>query len=164
MSTTDAPDTDATPFAPPQNLEAERELLGAVLAYYTPRIVAEVKATGLQPEDFYRAQHAMVWQAILTVDAAGDHADTLTVSRALGPALEPAGGLARLEYLVAFAVPHGVCERARIIVEDSRWRARLCAAYEIIEACHLRDGEAFKSAAYLFGEVLAEQAPTLRAA
>jgi hypothetical protein len=68
-----------------------------------------------------------------------------------------------LEVLVACAVPHGVCERARIIVEDSRWRARLAAAYEVIEACHLRDGEAFKSAAYLIA-ASTEQAPTLRAA
>jgi replicative DNA helicase len=155
---------DNGPFAPPQNIDAEREMLGAVLAYYSPRIVAEIKATGIVPEDFYRFSHGAIYGAILAVDAAGDHVDMLAVSRALGASLEAAGGLAMLEFLLSFAVPHGVCERARMIVEDARWRERLGAAYEMIEACHLRDGEAFKSAATLIVSTLAVEAPTLRAA
>lgn len=152
------------PFAPPQNVEAEREMLGAVLAYYSPRIVAEIKATGLAAEDFYRADHAAIWQAILKVDAAGDFVDTQTVSRALGAALEAAGGLAMLEGLLCFAVPHGVCERARIIAEDSRWRDRLDAAYKVIDASHDRDDAAFRSAAHTITSSLVEKLPTLRAA
>lgn len=134
------------PLAPPQSLEAEREVLGALLAYYSPRIVAEVKTIGLSPLDFYYVSHGAIFGAILSLDADGAFVDVRTVSRRLGPGLDPAGGEAGLELLVAFAVPQGVCERARMIVEDSRWRARLNAAYEIIEACHLRDAERFASA------------------
>jgi replicative DNA helicase len=46
----------------PQNLEAERSVLGALLLH--PDAVADV--TFLKPEDFYLPRHQLIFQAVLT--------------------------------------------------------------------------------------------------
>lgn len=134
------------PVAPPQNLEAERELLGALLAYYTPRIVDEIAETGLAPEDFYWVSHASVFDAIQGLHAEGAHVDVRTVARRLGARLEATGGMARLEALLACCVPYGVVERAGMIQADSEWRRKLSGLYDAIDACHARDLGAYEQA------------------
>jgi replicative DNA helicase len=150
------------PLAPPQNLEAERELLGSLLAYYRPDLLAATDATVIA-EDFYRQAHGIVYRAIRAVGRQGDHVDGLTVGRFLecqrDPAgatyLERVGGQALIEFLVAHAVPHGVAERARIVHEDGEWRRRLRRLYEAQAACHARDERAYQAA-------LADESPRLR--
>lgn len=135
-----------SPVAPPQSVEAEMELLGAILAYYSPRIVDEINGTGLAPSDFYRMSHAAVFGAIQQLHGDGEHVDAQTVARRLGPGLDGVGGQAGLGLLVAYSVPHGVRERAVMIREDAQWRRRLHGLYVAIEACHDRDAEKYATA------------------
>ena len=52
------------PMAPPQNLEAEQSVLGAVLLSDTalPALIIDER---LNPEDFYRESHGRIYQAML---------------------------------------------------------------------------------------------------
>lgn len=149
------------PLAPPQNLDAELELLGSLLAYFTPGLLASVMPH-VTSEDFYRPAHSIVYRAIIAVSNR-EHVDSLIVTRflecqrdAAGVSyLERAGGAALIEFLVCHAVPHGVAERARIVHEDGEWRRRLRRLYEAQAACHARDEQAYRAA-------LGEDAPRLR--
>src|SRR4051794_10957082 len=66
------------PAGPPQSLEAEQSVLGAVLlsdhTLYTLRI-----EINLQPEDFYRPAHGVIWDAMLALYEQGEPVDKLTV-------------------------------------------------------------------------------------
>lgn len=138
---------------PPHNLDAERELLGSLLAYFTPALLASARSEIESSEDFYFKPHEITWRAICAVADAGDHVDALTVSRFLerqqgasGSFLAMIGGEATLHVLVAHAVPHGVRERAVMVAEDAEWRRRLVEAQRKVEACYLRDTAAYEAA------------------
>src|SRR4051794_6167085 len=100
-------DRAAGPLAPPQDLEAEQSVLGAILLsdlVLTP-LVADA---GLEPRHFYRGAHARIFEAMLTLHAAGEPVDVLTLRDQLRRegALEEIGGPAPLA-LLAGAVPAG---------------------------------------------------------
>ena len=84
---------------PPQNLEAERAVLGCVLIEPTvlPRAI-EI----LQPEDFYKDGHRKVYAAMLRLFERSEPADILTVAEELRRegALEEVGGQATLATLI----------------------------------------------------------------
>lgn len=145
------------------NEKAERELLGALICFYTPELLAKVRAE-VRDDDWHYLRHKTVWRAILAVSGAGDHVDSLTVAEFLrgrrttaGGAtyLEWAGGEAGLQLLEACATANGVVERARIVATDGEWRRRLASALAMVEACETRDEAAWRTAA-------GEQAPRLR--
>ncbi|MDI3327768.1 MAG: replicative DNA helicase [Alicyclobacillaceae bacterium] len=90
---------------PPQSLEAEQAVLGAILldadAFYTA-------VERLSPDDFYRSAHQKIFQAMLDVAGAGDPIDLVTVTARLQSVgqLEEAGGasyLAELAHIVPAA-------------------------------------------------------------
>src|SRR4051794_8592765 len=68
----------AGPLAPPQNLEAEQSVLGAVLLSDTalPALIIDER---LQPEDFYRESHGRIYQAMLDLHTVGEPVDALTL-------------------------------------------------------------------------------------
>jgi replicative DNA helicase len=61
---------------PPQNLEAEEAVLGAVLA--AGRLLVEVAAL-LEEADFYRPAHRAIWRAMLRLADRGQPTDPVTV-------------------------------------------------------------------------------------
>src|ERR671914_13947 len=79
--------------APPQNLEAEQSVLGAVLLSDTalPALVIDER---LQPEDFYRESHGRIYRAMLDLHTLGEPVDALTLVEHLKQAgdLEAIGG------------------------------------------------------------------------
>src|SRR4051812_7473949 len=85
----------AGPLAPPQNLEAEQSVLGAVLLSDTalPALIIDER---LQPEDFYRESHGRIYQAMLDLHTLGEPVDALTLVEHLKQAEErgPGGGRA----------------------------------------------------------------------
>src|SRR3954449_572207 len=99
------PRMPAGPIAPPQNLEAEQSVLGAVLLSDTalPALIIDER---LHPEDFYRAAHGLVFAAMLTLHARNDGIDTVLVADQLESEgkLEAAGGRAAIDVL-ACSVP-----------------------------------------------------------
>lgn len=65
---------------PPQNLEAEEAVLGALmLEKGSLTIVLEI----LRPDSFYKEAHRIIYETILTLDSKGDPVDLLTVTNAL---------------------------------------------------------------------------------
>lgn len=138
---------------PPHNEDAERELLGALLAYFTPEVFAKADAV-LRDDDFYSQQRRIVWRGICAVAGQGGHVDQVTTGYFLSGQRDAAGrsyldlcgGGSMLATLVSYAVPHGVVDRARIVAKDGEWRRRLRSAREQAEACLARDETAWKAA------------------
>jgi len=124
--------------APPQNLEAEQSVLGAVLLSDTalPALVIDER---LQPEDFYRESHGGIYQAMLDLHTLGEPVDALTLVEHLKQAgeLEAVGGRAAVD-LLAGSVPAvgNVRQYARIVRENAMLRRLLHASYEIQARVH----------------------------
>src|SRR3954466_16158400 len=108
MSALDRPITNGHPrgfdgpLAPPQNLEAEQSVLGAVLLSDTalPALIIDER---LQPEDFYREAHGIVYNAMLELHNGGEPVDALTLVEHLKQAgqLDAVGGRATIDLLAA---------------------------------------------------------------
>lgn len=65
---------------PPQNLEAEEAVLGALMIEKgSMPIVQEI----LRPESFYKEAHRIIYETIITLDGRGDPVDLLTVTNEL---------------------------------------------------------------------------------
>jgi replicative DNA helicase len=133
-----APRLPDGPIAPPQNLEAEQSVLGAVLLSDTalPALIIDER---LHAEDFYREAHGIVFTAMLDLHNAGEPVDALTLVEHLKQAgkLEAAGGRSAIDLLAASvpAVGH-VRQYARIVRDNAMLRRLLRAAYDIQERVH----------------------------
>src|ERR687888_2111850 len=129
------------PVAPPQNLEAEQSVLGAVLLSDTalPALIIDER---LHPEDFYREAHGIVFAAMLELHTRGEPVDALTLVEHLKQAgkLEEAGGRAAIDLLASSvpAVGH-VRQYARIVRENAMLRRLLRASYEIQARVHAHE-------------------------
>jgi replicative DNA helicase len=124
--------------APPQNLEAEQSVLGAVLLSDTalPALIIDER---LQPEDFYRESHGRIYQAMLDIHTLGEPVDGLTLVEHLKQAgdLDAVGGRAAVD-LLAGSVPAvgNVRQYARIVRENAMLRRLLRASYDIQATVH----------------------------
>ncbi|MEW5709806.1 MAG: replicative DNA helicase [Pseudomonadota bacterium] len=121
---------------PPQSVESEQALLGALLLdNRTWDQVADL----IKAADFYRADHRLIYEAIDALVQAGKAADPLTVAEWLQDRgkLEEAGGLA---YLGAVAGSAGgganAVRYAEIVRERSVRRQLLAATHEVTALCH----------------------------
>ena len=128
------------PLAPPQNLEAEQSVLGAMLLYDTA--IPGVIDTGLRPEHFYRDWHGRVYAAILALHDQGERADALSVTERLGR-----DSAAHIEALTV-SVPNlgAYREHALIVRRKALWRQRLTGLYSALTAAHNEDAEAWADA------------------
>ncbi|HET8951201.1 MAG TPA: replicative DNA helicase [Solirubrobacteraceae bacterium] len=123
---------------PPQNLEAEQSVLGAVLLSDTalPALIIDER---LQAADFYRDSHGIIFTAMLDLHGAGEPVDALTLVEHLKQAgqLDAVGGRATVD-LLAGSVPAvgNVRQYARIVRENAMLRRLLDAAYEIQAKVH----------------------------
>lgn len=123
---------------PPQNLEAEQSVLGAVLLSDTalPALIIDER---LQAADFYRESHGLIFTAMLDLHGAGEPVDALTLVEHLKQAgqLDAVGGRATVD-LLAGSVPAvgNVRQYARIVRENAMLRRLLNAAYEIQSKVH----------------------------
>ncbi len=126
------------PIAPPQNLEAEQSVLGAVLLSDTalPALIIDER---LHPDDFYREGHGRIYQAMLDLHTLGEPVDALTLVEHLKQAgdLESVGGRAAID-LLAGSVPAvgNVRQYARIVRDNAMLRRLLRASYEIQTRVH----------------------------
>jgi replicative DNA helicase len=127
---------------PPQNLEAEQSVLGAVLL--DPDAASRC-AELLRPEDFYREAHRRIFDAVLALTAQGEAVDVITVGEELGRAgqLEAVGGLTYLSDLTA-AVPAtaNAPHYANIVAEKALLRELLRASQEIAESVYAGEEDA----------------------
>src|SRR4051794_41332992 len=87
----------ATAPVPPQNLDAEESVLGAMML--SPLAIGAVtESTNLSAADFYRESHGHIYKAILALYAKGEPVDAITVVDELdrSSTLDAAGGQDRV--------------------------------------------------------------------
>jgi len=126
---------------PPQNIEAEQAVLGAIfLESSALTLASEI----LIPEDFYRASHQKIFNAMLKVADKGEPVDLVTVTAELADAkmLEEIGGVSYLSEL-ANSVPTAanVEYYARIVEEKSILRRLIRTATAIAQEGYTREDE-----------------------
>jgi len=118
---------------PPQNLEAEQAVLGALML--DPEVGSTVFEI-LIPEDFYRDKHRQVYEAIRDLFEKGDPIDLVTVAETLRRQgrLEQVGGIATISE-IARSVPSAanVEYYARVVAEKSLMRQLIRFAGHIAE-------------------------------
>src|SRR5204863_1879885 len=87
-------------LVPPQNLEAEESVLGAMML--SPGAIGAVSEI-LDAADFYRESHAKIYRAALSLYAKGEPVDAITLTDQLEERgeLEGVGGRVRLHELAA---------------------------------------------------------------
>lgn len=116
---------------PPQNIEAEQAVLGAIFLSDAALITATEK---LMPEDFYRAAHQRIYQVMVELAEKGEPVDLVTVTSDLQDRkwLEEIGGVAYLGD-IANAVPTAanVEYYSRIVEEKSVLRRLIRVATDI---------------------------------
>ena len=114
---------------PPQSLEAEVSVLGAVLI--TERVLDEVQIdVGLRPEDFYFPKHQQIFKAMLALQDRTEPVDALTVSAELERQgmLDEVGGTAYVHSLPTSVPSAGHARNYAQIVRDRSQLRRLLAA------------------------------------
>lgn len=111
---------------PPQNLDAEESVLGAMLiAPAGSSVIDRITETGLRPADFYRESHGRIYAAALTLHRDGHPVDALTVANHLQELaqLDQAGGTERIHELGALVPAIGNApHHARLVVDAARIR------------------------------------------
>lgn len=123
---------DAIDKLPPQNLEAEQTVLGAImLENSTLDKTVEV----LKPEDFYRESHRKIYKAMLELSDKSEPIDLITLSNHLrkNNDLEAVGGASYLSSLVnSVPTTANVVYHSKIISNQAVMRNLIAASTEII--------------------------------
>jgi replicative DNA helicase len=132
-----------TAHVPPQNIEAEESVLGAMLVAEPTltRVIDEVK---LNAGDFYLEKHAAIFTAIHDLYATSKPVDELSVTEALVQhnRIEESGGKHYVSELAAKVPAAGNAKHyAEIVQQNSLLRRLLGAGQEIQGWVHDRDGE-----------------------
>ena len=136
-----APVPDSAPV-PPQNLEAEESVLGAMML--SPGAIGAVSEI-LDAKDFYRESHAKIYRAALALYAKGEPVDAITLTDQLEERseLEDVGGRVRLHELAALVpATANASHYARIVRETATLRGLIRAGGEISRLGWERPGEA----------------------
>ncbi len=109
---------------PPQNIEAEQAVLGAIFLEAEALVSASER---LQPEDFYRAAHQRIYSVMIQLAEKGEPVDLITVTAELQDKkwLEEVGGVAYLSDLASSAPTAANIEYYSKIVEEKSLLRRL---------------------------------------
>src|SRR5918994_1556467 len=133
----------AAAHIPPQNVEAEESVLGAMMVSEAAMEPVLIDAH-LQEEDFYRDRHRAVFRAIRTLHERSDPVDALTVTEYLSQHGEPeaAGGKDAVSTLASTVpAPGNARHYALIVKQNALLRRLLTAAQAIQQSVHEREGE-----------------------
>ncbi|MFN8160462.1 MAG: replicative DNA helicase [Solirubrobacterales bacterium] len=132
-----------TSHVPPQNIDAEESVLGAMLVAQgsLTRVIDDVR---LRAEDFYLDKHRVIFGAVYDLYAASDPVDELSVSEVLTQRgqVEEAGGRHYVSELAAKVPAAGNAKHyAEIVQQNSLLRRLLGAGQQIQGWVQDRDGE-----------------------
>lgn len=108
-------------FLPPQNLEAEQGVLGAILL--DSRVLPDVLEV-LSEGDFYKGWNRVIFAAMRSLSTAGTAVDVLTVSAELAKGTEQWGGKAYLAELCRVPVSVNAVYHAKL-VKDAATRRQI---------------------------------------
>ncbi len=143
---TENPDQPKNNRSLPNNIEAERSVLGAVLL--NNELIHRVTEAGIESRDFYRESHRKIFEAMVALAERSEPVDLVTLTAALRDrgSYEHVGGNATLTSLFedSFAASN-VSHYAKIVREKALLRRIIETASEIIgEALDgIEDTEAF---------------------
>ncbi|WP_248929304.1 replicative DNA helicase [Paenibacillus hamazuiensis] len=118
---------------PPQNIEAEQAVLGAILLDGDALVTAMERITS---DDFYRGAHQRIFEAMIELNGDNEPVDLITLTARLQDKqqLEEVGGVTYLSEL-ATAVPTAanIDYYAQIVEEKSMLRRLIRAATQIVQ-------------------------------
>ncbi|MGH3104835.1 MAG: replicative DNA helicase [Gaiellaceae bacterium] len=126
---------------PPQNLDAEESVLGAMML--SPGAIGAVSEI-LDAGDFYRESHTKTYRAALSLYAKGEPVDAITLVDELEQRseLEAAGGRVRIHELAALVpATANAAHYARIVREMATLRGLIEAGVEVARLGWERPGE-----------------------
>jgi len=121
---------------PPQSLEAEEAILGALLL---DRSAIHQAMELLEPEHFYAPKNAEIFSAMVSLYQRSEAVDLVTLSEELKKRgnLEASGGASYLGGLQgSVATGANVSHYARIVIEKATLRGLISAAGKIVENCY----------------------------
>lgn len=121
---------------PPQSLESERALLGALLL--KPDALHDI-ADLVRPESFYADKHRLIFECMRELAERGEPIDILSLSERLNNKglLERSGGRAYIAELAGSApTPGNFTHYADLVVRKHLMRALIDTAYEITESAY----------------------------
>jgi replicative DNA helicase len=136
-----ATQTPPTALVPPQNLEAEESVLGAMLL---SEIAIGAVTEIVDAADFYRGSHGTIYRAMLALWAKGEPVDAITLANELEERgeLEQVGGSGRVAELAALVPAAANVEHyAQIVKENATLRSLIRAGQEITRLGQERIGE-----------------------
>jgi replicative DNA helicase len=133
----------AAAHVPPQNLEAEESVLGALMVSEIAMnpVILDVRLT---EEDFYRERHRLIFRAIKRLYERSEPIDALTVSELLAQQgeLDEVGGREAVSNLASTVPVAGNARHyARIVQQNSLLRKLLEASQRIQRSVYQREGE-----------------------
>lgn len=126
---------------PPQNIEAEQAVIGAIFLEPSSLILA---SEILIPEDFYRVAHQKIFSVMLKLNDNGKAVDLVTVTEELSAVklIEDIGGVSYLSELAASVPTAANIEYyARIVEEKSLLRRLIRTATNIATDGYTREDE-----------------------
>ncbi|MDK1473287.1 DnaB-like helicase N-terminal domain-containing protein [Streptomyces sp. 549] len=144
---------EASRNAPPQDLDAEQSVLGAMLL--SEAAVTDVAAT-MDPADHYRPAHETIHRAIQQLHDEGQAVDPITLTRHLEQSgdLNRVGGPGYLHSLVNAVPSASHAEYYAEIVRDKAERRRLIeTGSRIVQAASAPDADASQVRAAILAEV-----------
>ncbi|MGG1572824.1 replicative DNA helicase [Fictibacillus sp. NRS-1165] len=126
---------------PPQNIEAEQAVLGAI--FLEPEALVTASEI-LIPEDFYRASHQRIYQVMIDLSEKGEPVDLVTVTSDLADRklLDEIGGVSYLSDLAnSSPTAANIDYYSKIVEEKSLLRRLIRAATEIAANGYAREEE-----------------------
>jgi replicative DNA helicase len=143
MATNGARTAAAEPQVPPQNLDAEESVLGAMML--SPSAIAAVsEVLAADGREYYRESHAKVYRAALALYAKGEPVDAITLVDELDERgeLEDVGGKVRIHELAALVpASANAGHYAQIVKEAATLRGLIRVGGEIARLGWERPGE-----------------------
>jgi replicative DNA helicase len=133
----------AEAHVPPQNLEAEESVLGAMMVS-EGAIAPVILDVRLNDDDFYRERHRIIFRAIRRLADRGDPVDSISVAELLTQTgeLEEAGGREVVTQLPnTVPAPGNARHYAQIVKQNGLLRRLLAASHRIQKSVHEREGE-----------------------
>ena len=135
--------TTADAYVPPQNLDAEESVLGAMMVSETA-VASVIVDVHLKAEDFYRQRHRLIYGAVYSLHSRGEPVDALTVTEQLTNLgdLAEAGGPEFVSSLASTVPVAGNADHyARIVKANAMLRRLLEASHKIQSSVRERTGE-----------------------
>jgi replicative DNA helicase len=121
---------------PPQNLEAEESVLGAMML--SGEAIADVVEL-VKPDDFYKSANAKIFDTLRSIYARGDPVDAITAVEELRrrAMLEEIGGHLYIHELVEqVPTPGAAANYAKIVAQHALLRRLISAAADIIDLAY----------------------------